>query len=260
MGLLPTQKSMPQTDPSKLSMLLYSRSKFGKSEFCAQMPGALFLATEPGLSHLETYPVPIPDWDTLLGACGELAKGDHQFKVIIIDTIDICYKLCAQYICAKYKVEHEADLPYGKGWSLVSNEFQRVMLKLAHLPYGLVMISHTQEKEVETRTGKIIKVVPTLPDKAAKFILGLVDIIAFGDFEAESNADGEKVFRRVIRTKPTVYYDAGDRSGRLPDTIDFDFRAFNEAYRQALGTKRGTLPTGTPSPDPKAADSKPNKA
>jgi len=257
MGLLPQQKTPPQTDPTKLSMLLYSRSKFGKSEFCSRIPGAVFLATEPGLSHLETFNVPIPDWDTFLNVCGELAKGDHQFKVVIIDTVDICYKLCSQHICSKNHVEVEADLPYGRGWSLVSNEFQRVMIKLAQLPYGLVMISHTQEKEVETRTGKIVKVVPTLPDKAAKFILGMVDLICFGDFETETGPDGQKISRRVLRTKPTIYYEAGDRSGRLPEMLDLDYLTFHEAYRQALGSKRpATNPVAT---EPKP-ETKPNKS
>jgi len=35
--------------------------------------------------------------------------------------------------------------------------------------------------------------------------------------------DGAKSIRRVIRTKPSLYYEAGDRTGRLPETIDLDF-------------------------------------
>jgi len=238
MGLLPSEKTQPQTDPTKLSMLLYARSKFGKSEFCSKIPGAIFLATEPGLSHLETYNVPIPDWETFLAACGELAGGNHPFKVVIVDTIDICYKLCSQHVCAKHHVETESDLAYGRGHALVSNEFQRVLLKLASQKFGLVLISHSTEKEIEGRTGKYLKVVPTLPEKAAKFLLGLVDLICFGDFEIVTGPDGQKHFRRVLRTKPTIYYDAGDRSGRLPEMIDLDFATFYEAYKQALGSKK----------------------
>ncbi len=55
-------------------------------------------------------------------------------------------------------MEHESDLGYGKGYALVNNEFHRVLTKLAHLPYGLVLISHAQEIEIETRTGRLSEV------------------------------------------------------------------------------------------------------
>ena len=263
MSLLPQQKTPPQTDPTRLTMLLYARSKFGKSTFAATIPGAVFLATEPGLSHLSTFQVPIPDWDTFLSACAELAKGDHNFKCIVLDTVDLVFKLCAQHICAKYKVDFEGDLSFGKGWAMVSSEFQRVMLKLAQLPYGLVLISHTQEKEHETRTGKVVRIAPTLPDKAAKFVLGLVDIIGYGDFQQETDAEGNKTFRRIIRTKPTLYYEAGDRTGRLPDVIDLDYPSFIAAYRQAISPNRDQASPAkaaqATSPKPAAAKDNQNK-
>jgi hypothetical protein len=39
----------------------------------------------------------------------------------------------------------------------------------------------------------------------------------------------------VIRTKPSLYYEAGDRTGRLPETIDLDYRKFLEAFQAAAG-------------------------
>ena len=62
--------------------------------------------------------------------------------------------MCSDYVCAKFKIEHESDLGYGKGWALINNEFYRVLTKLAFLPYRLFLVSHVQEKEIETRTGK----------------------------------------------------------------------------------------------------------
>ncbi len=71
------------------------------------------------------------------------------FRTIIIDTIDNAYKFCTDHIVKKYKIEHESDLGYGKGYALVNNEFQRVLTKLAFLPYGLFLISHAKEIEVD---------------------------------------------------------------------------------------------------------------
>ena len=205
------------------------------SSFCSQADGAIFLATEPGLNALEVFQVPILSWEDLLAACAEIGEGKHPFKTVVIDTVDNAYRFCTEYILRKYKVEHESDLAYGKGYAIVNNEFQRVLTKLAFLPYGLYLISHAKEIEVETRTGKYTRIVPTLPDKARKIVLGMVDMVLYCDLDVSAGAEGEPVIRRVIRTKPSLYYEAGDRTGRLPETIELDYRKFLEAFQAAAG-------------------------
>jgi hypothetical protein len=213
-----------------LTLLVYGASKIGKSTMCAQAEGALFLATEAGLNNLEVYQAPIATWDDLLAACKEIAEGKHPYKTIVLDTVDNAYRMCAEHVCQKHKIEHESDLGYGKGYALINNEFYRVLNKLSLLPYGLILISHSQEKELETRTGKLTRVVPTLPEKARKIVLGMVDMILFCDLEVTKDAEGKPNHRRVIRTKPNVNYEAGDRTGRLPEIIDLDFAKFLQAF------------------------------
>jgi hypothetical protein len=232
--MLPTAKTQPKPALADLTVLVYGQTKIGKSTFCSQADGALFLATEPGLNALDVFQVPIQSWEELLAACAEVTEGKHPFRTVIIDTIDNAYKFCADYIIKKYKIEHESDLGYGKGYALVNNEFQRVLTKLAFLPYGLFLISHAKEIEVDTRTGKYTRIVPTLPDKARKIVLGMVDQVLFCDLEVATAEDGAESVKRVIRTKPSLYYEAGDRTGRLPETIDLDFRRFLDAFNSAV--------------------------
>lgn len=230
--MLPTQKTPPKPNLHDLTVLVHGPHKFGKSTLCAQADSALFLATEPGLNSLEVYQQPISTWDELLLAAKEIADGKHAFRTIVIDTVDNAYRMCAEYVCRKYEVEHESDLEYGKGYALVNAEFHRVLNKLALLPYGLFLVSHSQEKEIETRTGKFTKVVPTLPDKARKLVLGLVDIILFCDLEPTTGTEGKPAYRRVLRTKPSREYEAGDRTGRLPEVLDLNFAVFAAAFAQ----------------------------
>ncbi|MEN6521138.1 MAG: ATP-binding protein [Armatimonadota bacterium] len=233
--LLPAEKTPQRSDLADLTVLVYGPTKIGKSTWCSKAEGALFLSTEPGLNSLEVFQVPIRSWDELLTACGEIAEGDHGFKTVIIDTIDNAYRMCADYVCRKFKVEHEADLSYGKGYALVQGEFQRVLNKLAFMPYGLFLVSHSQNIEVETRTGKYTKTVPTLPEKARKIVLGLVDMILYCDIESTPGPDNRVIARRVMRTKPSLYYEAGDRTGRLPEVIDLDFERFSQAFNASSG-------------------------
>jgi hypothetical protein len=238
MALLPSAKTAPKPNLADLTVLAYGQTKIGKSTFCSNSESAVFLATEPGLNALDVFQVPIQSWDDLLTACAEITEGKHPFKTVIIDTVDNAYKFCADYILKKFKIEHESDLGYGKGYALINNEFQRVLTKLAFLPCGLFLVSHAKEIEVETRTGKYTRVVPTLPDKARKIVLGMVDMVLYCDLEVTVGESGEQRMRRVIRTKPSLYYEAGDRTGRLPETLDLDFSKFFEAFHTAVAPSK----------------------
>jgi hypothetical protein len=233
MPLLPTTKTPPKNSLADLTIMVYGPTKIGKTTLCSQADGALFLATEPGLNALDVYQVPILTWEDLLAACAEISEAGHPFKTIIIDTIDNAYKFCTDYVLKKFKIEHESDLGFGKGYAIVNNEFQRVLTKLAFLPCGLFLVSHAKEVEMDSRTGKYTRIVPTLPDKARKIVLGMADMVLFCDLEVQSGGEGAPSFRRVIRTKPSLYYEAGDRTGRLPETLDLSFTGFLEAFNAA---------------------------
>jgi len=231
---LPTQKTPPQVDLSNQTILLYGPAKSGKSSFCSHADSALFLATEAGLNHLDVFQIPITTWDDFLEACKDIAEGKHSYQTIIIDTVDNAYRMCSEYVCKLHGIKHESDLSYGKGFALVNSEFHRVINKLSLLPYGLFLISHAQEKEVESRTGKYTRFMPSLSDKARKIILGMSDLILFFDIEEGADESGNSIQRRIIRTKPSRHYEAGDRSGKLTETIEMNYQKFLAAYQIAV--------------------------
>ncbi len=227
---LPTTKSTPTSTLATKTTLIYGQPKIGKSTFASQFPDALFLECEPGLSELSVFKIPTYTWDDFLAACKLVAAGDHKFKTIVVDTADNAFKLCSDHICAKHGVEYEGDLPHGKGWSFVKNEWHRVLTRLASLPYGLVLISHAVDRQIETRTGEYTKTLPSLPDRARHVVLGLVDMILFCDTISRKDERGQVTVQRVIRTKPHPTYEAGDRTGRLPDTLPLDYAAFARCF------------------------------
>ena len=239
--LLPKEKTQPRVDLSDQTILIHGNAKIGKSEFCAQAPNALFLATESGLNHLNTYQLPIASWDDLLEACAEIAKGEHRFQTVVLDTVDNAFLHCSEYICARHNIKHASDLGYGKGFSLINNELYRVLNKLSLMPYGLFLISHTQEKEVESRTGKITKFTPSLSEKVGRIVTGMCDFILYFDYEEYTQND-ETVQHRIIRTKPSIKYVAGDRTGCLPERIDMSYEQFLQAYQTAVKGTSGSNP------------------
>ena len=253
--MLPTEKTPARMSLSDLTVLVHGPAKIGKSTLCSRAEKALFIATEAGLNALEVYQVPVTSWNEFLAACGDVAGGEHGFKTIVVDTLDNAYLMCQEHICVKHKIEHPADLAYGKGFSLVNNEFYRVLNKLSLLSYGLFLVCHSQEKEIETRTGKRTRIVPTLPDKARRMVLGMVDVILYCDVDTVVNADGKTTSeRRIMRTKPTEAYEAGDRTGRLPDVIELDYAKFAEAFERAKPSASATPPAPKPEKTQYATD------
>ena len=233
MALLPKEKTKPQTDLSAYTIMLYGMPKIGKTHFAAQFPDVLMMATEAGLTALECYQIPIDSWPTFLDACSELAAGTDRFKSVCLDTLDNLWSYCRTYIIEKFRVEHESDMSYGKGYSLVQTEFARVLTKLSHMDFGLVMTSHCTVNEFQTRTGLTHRYVPTLPTKARNVVIGMSDLILFADTELEQGEDGKPIHRRVLRTKPNPSYDAGDRTGLLPDPLPMDFPTFQREFEKA---------------------------
>jgi len=234
---LPKKKTVPSRDLTAKTTLLYGSPKIGKSSLASKFPGAIFLECEPGLNELEVFKIPTYSWDAFKDACKLLAEGDHEFKTIVVDTVDNAFRYCTDAVNAQNNVQYEGDLAHGKGWAFVKNEWHRVLTKLASLPYGLVLISHAQDKRIETRTGEYIKTQPSLPDRARAVVLGLVDMILYCDTETAKGEDGSLSVRRVIRTKPHPTYEAGDRTNRLPDVLPLSFEAFEAAFNGAASRR-----------------------
>ena len=210
-------------------ILLYGRAKVGKTTLAAEFPNPVFLATESGHGYLKKK-VKIcncSNWSKFIDACKYLAKGEHDRKTVIIDTIDNLVDSCTEHICAEQGIGHPSELAMGKGWALVTSELRRTMTKLSLLPYTLVMVSHSVKETIETSTGRKYDRWSIAPSGKNKGIfLNMSDMILFIDFVK----DGDSM-KRIIRTKPCQSWEAGDRTGKLPAEMPLDYE---ELYNKLI--------------------------
>ncbi len=229
--ILPTEKRKPIADVSQEIILLYGVPKIGKSSFAGQFSDALFLSTEEGLNHLEIYETPIKSWQDYLDIVNQIEKDQGHFKTVIVDTVDNLYLFCQNYIYKLHNINHESDMEWGKGWAEVESEFRRQITRLSQIKgLGKIFVSHSEDKEIREKGSKdsITVITHTLPKRARKVLSPMVDIILYMEIDDQG--------RRVIRTKPTERYEAGDRTGRLPDTLymgpspDNAYKNFLSAY------------------------------
>jgi len=234
---IPKQKTKPQQDLSRKKILLHSFPKFGKTTWAASIPESIFLATEPGLGSVEAMRwedergnYVIDSWEKLMAATKEVVTA-KCFKTIIIDTLDMAVELCKDHVCtvAGEKYHTDGSLGFGKGSSMIIAEMRRYLIRLGSLDMGIVLLAHTVQETVQGRTGEYQKAVPNLPEKHRRPILGMMDLILYGDLEREQQGDFV-VGKRVVRTKPHPHWEAGDRTGVLPPFLPLDWGALREAF------------------------------
>jgi hypothetical protein len=215
--LLPTKKTGPSLAFEKAKVLLYGQPKIGKTTLAANLADdVLILACEPGLGGLSAYSVEIDSWDTFRKVGAELSESDKH-SIVVIDTVDELYRMCADAVCQQLGIAHLADAEWGKGWQSARDEFRLRVGKLSGLGRGVWFISHATETEIRTRVGSRTKTVPTLDKRAFGFLEGFVDWIFYAE-PIHSTEDGEQ---RVLRTAAAEEYIAGGRIA-LPDPLPLD--------------------------------------
>ena len=215
------------------SVLFYGAPKSGKTTTAAQFPNSLLLATEKGYSTLPGVMVqPINNWSEMLQSLSQLKTDEVKelFETIVIDTADIAYGYCETYICSQNEVDSVGDLPYGKGYKLVAKEFDSYIRKILNLNYGLVLISHAQDKTFKDNKGEEFnQIVPTLDNKARLICERTCDIIGYS--RALDTEEGQKT---ALFMRGTNRFVAGSRFKYTPDYIEFTYDNLCKAIADAI--------------------------
>lgn len=237
--MLPKKKTEKVYDFTKMNCLLYGPPKIGKTTFAASInggDGVLFLATEKGHDHVEVFKVDIKEWEDVYKLGKELATTEHKYKYLVIDIVDWFYKHCEAYICKRYNVQHINDLAYGKGSSLVKDEFVRLINKFNNMGFGLCFLSHCKEREQKTKTKSWTIMDTSLPGSPAGVIAGMCDFIFYAYLDESNNS-------RKMRTKGHRYINCGDRTGVLPEIMPFSYDEITKHLKPKKEVKNGTTNT-----------------
>lgn len=230
---LPKQKTSIKTNFGSMKTLIYGNSKIGKSTFCSHIPDALFVATEDGLSYLEVCAVRISTWAEFLQLCTILSNEDHGYKTLVIDIVDFLFEACEAHICKLNGVKDIADIPMGGGYGKTKKEFIRVFNSLNHKHnLGIVFVSHAKSRTVKKKNSSYTAVDCSLGPSYADAVSGFVDHIFYAYIDENGN--------RIMRTKTNKYINAGDRSGQLPELMEFKYASFKKEFDKIHVIKKVT--------------------
>ncbi len=237
-GVQPHQVSR---DLRGYSVFFYGGPKSGKTTIATRFPKHFLLAFEKGYSAIPgAMAQPINSWAEFKKVLRQLKdpRAHEMYETIIVDTADIAYSYCEKYICANAKradgsfgVDAIGDIPYGKGYGLVENEFDECLRSIVQMDYGLVIISHSTDKTFTDENGQEFnKIVPTLDKRACKVVSRMTDIIGYS--REVTDDDGHTTTKLFMRGTPR--YMAGSRFKYTPDYIDFNYNALTKAISDAI--------------------------
>jgi PAS domain S-box-containing protein len=100
----------------------------------------------------------IDTWEHLIAAAHALATQPHDFKTLVIDTLDRAEWLCWQHLCARARVANiEAVGKYGRGYTAAYEEFRVLARALDTLRtkrgMGVIVVAHSKIENAPNAAG-----------------------------------------------------------------------------------------------------------
>lgn len=240
-NLLNIQPHQVSRDMRGYIVFFYGDPKSGKTTTAVQFPNSLLLAAEKGYNAIPgVMAQPINTWGEFKKVLRQLKDPavKEKFETIILDTVDLFYDYCVKYICENAKrsdggfgVDTIGDIAYGKGYTLVKQEFDECLRSVVNMGYGLVMISHAVDKSFKDEVGnEFNKIVPTLDKGGTNIVSRMADI--YGYSRGVTLEDGTSVTKLFLRG--TSRYAAGSRFKYTPEHIDFTYENLVNTIADAI--------------------------
>ena len=147
------------------SFCFYGPESVGKTTLAAHSPNPIFIDIEKGSAQLDVARYPFENgvapltYAELLGAVDDLLNNEHDFKTLVIDSIDRMEQLIWAHLVEKFsgnksginekarKIETIAGFPWGRGYVVAVDELIGLLKKLERLKeekgMSIIFVGHS---------------------------------------------------------------------------------------------------------------------
>jgi len=138
-------------------MIIYGDRGLGKTTVASKFPSPIFVQTEDGLGVLDVPAFDLAQsYDDIMQALEALATQDHEYKTVVVDSIDWAEPLVWKKTCQRLGVASIEQPGYGKGYVETSSEWRDFVKALTYLrdEKGMIilMLAHSQIIHIEDPT------------------------------------------------------------------------------------------------------------
>jgi hypothetical protein len=226
--------SISKNSPKPPRCVIYGNAGVGKTTFASTAPSPIFILTEDGLGDLDVPAFPLASsYEDVMDALGTLGREEHQFKTVVLDSLDWFENLVWQATCKRLGVPTIESPGYGRGYVEAGIEW-REFFKFAtalrdHKGMNVIMIAHGAITRVEdpehpaydTHTLKLHKRAAAIAEEysdivgyAALKTLLTTEAAGFGEKRNRAIATGE----HILHLAGSPAFTAKNRY-HMPDTV-----------------------------------------
>ncbi len=232
--------------------MLYGVQGVGKSTWASMAPAPVFLPTEDGLADIDCTSFPVfTSWEDMRGALKELANTEHDFRTVIVDSLDWLENLIWDVTCREHQQKSIEAFGYGKGYTEAMSywrEFLRLLDVLrTNRDMAVILLAHSKIERFEApETMSYDRNVPRLHKTAAGLVQEWCDEVFFATYRVFTKVEKGKFNKevtkavgqgeRIMRTTERPFAQAKNRLG-LPDEMPLDFTVYEELLKEIQGGK-----------------------
>lgn len=225
-------------DTKPASVLMYAASGLGKTTFASQAPNAIVIPTEDGIGALDYARFPLmKSYDEVKSAIKELIEQDHNYKTVVIDTVDNLEHLINKKVVDVYNAQGKrqittsSEIPFGGGsvaameyWKEICAglEFLRTNKSMMPILLAQCAVKKFESPDLEPYDRYQL----AIADRASLYIRSWAQIVLFGNYKTrlrESDSGKNKALgdgERVLYTQERPTHLAKNRHN-LPYEIPF---------------------------------------
>jgi hypothetical protein len=247
--------------PKPPRILFHGVAGVGKTTLAAGANQPVFIQTEDGLGLLPVPHFPLAtSFEAVLEALIALYTEDHDFKTVVVDSVDWLEPLVWAKVCRDNGWNSIEDAGFGKGYVLALSLWRQYLDGLNALRddrgMTVIQIAHTDIKRFDSpEHDPYDRYVIKLHARAAALLQEHSDLVLFANYRISTvKADvgfNKKVNRalgsgeRVLYTAERPAFLAKNRYG-LPETLPLDWQAFAQAMPESLQPMLLPLQSVTP--------------
>jgi hypothetical protein len=216
MSILETIKAGKEAKPPRI--MIYGIEGIGKSLFSASAPKAVFLPTEDGLSEIDCHKFPLAkNLDSVFSALEALAKEDHDYQTVVVDSCDWLERLIFDEVCREHGARNieRVDGGYARGYTHALTHWRKIINSLEELRdnkgMACILIAHSKiEKFEDPESSAYDRYSPRLHKHANALISEWVDAVLFATRKFRTQKE-DAGFNRERTIAAPIGADGGER-------------------------------------------------
>lgn len=221
--------------------LLYGVQGIGKSTWAARAPSPIFIQTEDGLGEIGAPRFPVATtFEEALQAVSDLCSEDHDFKTVVVDTLDWLERLIWSHVCQEHRKDNIEDFGYGKGYQFAIKHWRDFLDGLNWLRnekgMHVILLAHSVISKFEDPESESYdRFSPKLHRHAIAIVSEWCDDVLFAKFKVltssedkgfnKKRARGFGTGERIVRTEERPAHAAKNRLG-LPFEMNLDWAEY----------------------------------